>query len=35
VASTCRCFPPATRCLSFCSTVDTGGAPGLRLTCRR
>jgi hypothetical protein len=31
----CRCFPPGTRCLSFCTTVDTGGAPGVRMTCRR
>src|SRR5262245_54968838 len=34
-APSCRCLPPATRCLSFCSPVDTGGVAGLRLTCRR
>jgi hypothetical protein len=30
----CRCFPPATRCLSFCSVSDSGDGPGIRLTCR-
>jgi hypothetical protein len=33
--SDCGCFPTGTRCLSFCGQADTGGVPGLRLTCRR
>ena len=31
---TCACFPQGTRCLSFCGTMDTGGAPAFHLTCR-
>ncbi len=33
--SDCSCFPKGTRCASFCGHADTGGTPGLRLTCRR
>jgi hypothetical protein len=29
----CGCLPPRTRCMHFCSLVDTQGGPGLRLTC--
>jgi hypothetical protein len=35
VAPSCSCFPPGTRCLSFCGPMDTGGGvPGFHLTCR-
>jgi hypothetical protein len=34
VAQTCDCFPPGTRCLSFCGYIDTIGLKGFHLTCR-
>jgi hypothetical protein len=33
-AAGCDCFPAETRCRSFCGPVQTGGVPGLHLTCR-
>jgi hypothetical protein len=34
VARTCDCFPPGTRCLSFCGPlVGGGGAASFHLTC--
>jgi hypothetical protein len=33
-ARSCACFPPGTRCGTFCGAFDTGGVPGFHLTCR-
>jgi hypothetical protein len=31
---TCDCFPPGTRCTSFCGPMETGGLRGFHLTCQ-
>ena len=34
IARDCACFPPGTRCLSFCGLIQSGGLAGFHLTCR-